>query len=80
MEDSTGLVTPSAQLYRVLPERETGLQQAALMGSNKLYDVSGITGAARGIEVNLHLGIWFCIYFVLLPLPETNYALYGILV
>ncbi|KAA0186151.1 Splicing factor 3B subunit 2 [Fasciolopsis buskii] len=50
MEDSTGLVTPSAQLYRVLPERETGLQQAALMGSNKLYDVSGITGAARGIE------------------------------
>ncbi|TPP61437.1 Splicing factor 3B subunit 2 [Fasciola gigantica] len=50
MEDSTGLVTPSAQLYRVLPERETGLQQAALMGSNKLYDVTGVTGAVRGIE------------------------------
>ncbi|OON18772.1 hypothetical protein X801_05369 [Opisthorchis viverrini] len=50
MEDSTGLVTPSAQLYRVLPERETGLQPNALMGSTKLYDVTGATGAQRGIE------------------------------
>ncbi|VDP90873.1 unnamed protein product [Echinostoma caproni] len=55
MEDSTGLVTPSAQLYRVLPERETGLQANALMGSAKLYDVTGVTGAPRGIEVMFHL-------------------------
>ncbi|KAF6774766.1 hypothetical protein AHF37_06612 [Paragonimus kellicotti] len=51
MEDSTGLVTPSAQLYRVLPECETGLQANALMGSTKLYDVTGVTGATRGLEV-----------------------------
>ncbi|KAF8563302.1 hypothetical protein P879_06952 [Paragonimus westermani] len=50
MEDSTGLVTPSAQLYRVLPECETGLQANALMGSTKLYDVTGVTGATRGLE------------------------------
>ncbi|CAL8088992.1 unnamed protein product [Calicophoron daubneyi] len=50
MEDSTGLVTPSAQLYRILPEHETGLQSTALMGSSKLYDVGGVTGAQRGIE------------------------------
>ncbi|KAA3680313.1 splicing factor 3B subunit 2 [Paragonimus westermani] len=50
MEDSTGLVTPSAQLYRVLPECETGLQANALMGSTKLYDVTGVTGVTRGLE------------------------------
>ncbi|CAH8444954.1 unnamed protein product [Heterobilharzia americana] len=50
MEDSTGLVTPSTQLYRVLPETETNLQPNALMGSTKLYDVAGVTGAQRGIE------------------------------
>ncbi|XP_018644709.1 hypothetical protein Smp_199500 [Schistosoma mansoni] len=50
MEDSTGLVTPSTQLYRILPETETNLQPNALMGSTKLYDVAGVTGAQRGIE------------------------------
>nr|CAH8833721.1 unnamed protein product [Trichobilharzia regenti] len=50
MEDSTGLVTPSTQLYRILPETETNLQPNALMGSTKLYDVAGVTGAPRGIE------------------------------
>lgn len=51
MEDSTGLVTPSAQLYRVLPEFDTGVQSNVLMGSTKLYDVTGATGAPRGSEV-----------------------------
>lgn len=53
MEDSTGLVTPSTQLYRILPETETNLQPNALMGSTKLYDVAGVTGAQRGIEVSI---------------------------
>ncbi|VDL99524.1 unnamed protein product [Schistocephalus solidus] len=56
MEKQSGFATPSGtglaagQLYRVLPERETNIQAPAMLGSTKLYDVTGVTGAPRGEE------------------------------
>ncbi|BHF80936.1 Splicing factor 3B subunit 2 [Sparganum proliferum] len=56
MEKQSGFATPTGtglaagQLYRVLPERETNIQAPAMLGSTKLYDVTGVTGAPRGEE------------------------------
>nr|VZI24089.1 unnamed protein product [Spirometra erinaceieuropaei] len=56
MERQSGFATPTGtglaagQLYRVLPERETNIQAPAMLGSTKLYDVTGVTGAPRGEE------------------------------
>ncbi|VEL32012.1 unnamed protein product, partial [Protopolystoma xenopodis] len=55
MEASSGLVTPSSQLYRVLPERSAVINPNEMMGSTKLYDVAGVSGAPKGIEVKIFL-------------------------
>ncbi len=43
----------AGQLYRVLPERETNVQQSAMVGSTRVYDTTGVAGAPRGEEVSL---------------------------
>lgn len=60
MDNASGFETPApgtglaaGQLYRVLPERETTLQPSAMVGSTRVYDVTGVTGAPRGEEVCL---------------------------
>ncbi|EUB61189.1 Splicing factor 3B subunit 2 [Echinococcus granulosus] len=57
MDNADGFETPApgtglaaGQLYRVLPERETALQPSAMLGSTRVYDVTGVTGAPRGEE------------------------------
>ncbi|VDM33668.1 unnamed protein product [Hydatigera taeniaeformis] len=57
MDNASGFETPApgtglaaGQLYRVLPERETALQPSAMVGSTRVYDVTGVTGAPRGEE------------------------------
>ncbi|KAL5970398.1 Splicing factor 3B subunit 2 [Taenia solium] len=57
MDNASGFETPApgtglaaGQLYRVLPERETTLQPSAMLGSTRVYDVTGVTGAPRGEE------------------------------
>lgn len=64
MDNPSGLETPApgtglgaGQLYRVLPERETPLQPTAMMGSTRVYDVEGVTGAPRGEEVRHYLSL-----------------------
>lgn len=61
MDNTSGLETPVAgvglaagQLFRVLPERQVPLQPTAMLGSTHTYDVTGVTGAARGEEVGFH--------------------------
>lgn len=60
MDNPSGFETPApgtglsaGQLYRVLPEKETSLQPDAMLGSTRVYDVTGVTGAPRGEEVSL---------------------------
>ncbi|KAM7536780.1 hypothetical protein Aperf_G00000080753 [Anoplocephala perfoliata] len=57
MDNPSGFETPApgtglsaGQLYRVLPEKETALQPDAMLGSTRVYDVTGVTGAPRGEE------------------------------
>ncbi|VDD84011.1 unnamed protein product [Mesocestoides corti] len=57
MDNQSGLETPAVgtglsagQLYRVLPEKETNIQPTAMIGSTRVYDVTGVTGAPRGEE------------------------------
>ncbi|VDL57734.1 unnamed protein product [Hymenolepis diminuta] len=59
MDNPSGFETPTpgtglsaGQLYRVLPEKETALQPDAMLGSTRVYDVTGVTGAARGEEAD----------------------------
>lgn len=40
------------QLCRVLPERSTNVQASAIVGSTKLYDVTGVPNPQRGDEVS----------------------------
>ena len=65
MDNTSGLETPApgtglgaGQLYRVLPERETSLQPTAMMGSTRVYDVTGVAGAPRGEEVSLSFHVY----------------------
>lgn len=58
MDNSSGLEASNpasglaaGQLYRVLPERETAVDRSAMLGSTRVYDTAGVTGAPRGDEV-----------------------------
>lgn len=66
MDNPSGFETPTpgtglsaGQLYRVLPEKETALQPDAMLGSTRVYDVTGVTGAARGEEVSVSFPSYF---------------------
>lgn len=76
MDNPSGFETPApgtglsaGQLYRVLPEKETALQPDAMLGSTRVYDVTGVTGAPHGEEVSC-----FC-FSVFVEMPAYFHAL-----